>query len=411
MDDVGECVAGDWGGDKGAGGGVEVSVNMVALGSIAESVDYGVTASASWEGKGAKFLRITDIQDGQVAWSLVPWCDCSEREQSRYQLEAGDIVFARTGATTGKSFLIRECPESAVFASYLIRLRLGRTALPAFVSHYFRSQGYWAQISSNVRGVAQPGVNATTLKSLRIPLPSLEEQRRIAAILDQAETLRTQRRAALAQLDSLTQSVFLDMFGDPVANPNAWAVKPLSSLGKVVTGNTPSRDVAEYYGNAVEWIKSDNVNTPHYYLTEATEGLSDAGKAVGRVVPPKSILVTCIAGSPDCIGNAAMADREVAFNQQINAFVPIALDAHFAYAQIVVGKKLIQRASTNGMKGMVSKSRFEAIEFMVPPLPLQQTFATRIQAIASLKATHRSALAELDALFASLQQRAFAGEL
>ena len=105
-----------------------------------------------------------------------------------------------------------------------------------------------------------------------------------------------------------------------------------------------------------------------------------------------------------------MADREVAFNQQINAFIPVELDAHFAYAQIVVGKKLIQGASTNGMKGMVSKSRFEAIR-LIAPLPLQQTFATRIAAIEALKTTHRRALAALDALFASLQQRAFTGAL
>jgi type I restriction enzyme, S subunit len=249
------------------------------------------------------------------------------------------------------------------------------------------------------------------LKRESVPTPPLEEQHRIAAILDQAEILRTQRRQALAHLDTLTQSLFLDMFGDPVTNPKGWETKPASALGKVITGNTPPRAVPEYYGNSIEWIKSDNLNTPHYYLTNASERLSEAGKAVGRAVPPNSILVTCIAGSPECIGNAAMADREVAFNQQINAFIPSKLDAHFAYAQIVVGKKLIQSASTNGMKGMVSKSRFEAIEFMVPPLPLQQTFATRIAAIEALKTTHRTALAQLDALFASLQQRAFAGEL
>ncbi len=267
------------------------------------------------------------------------------------------------------------------------------------------------ELASKGKGATFKQVNRSDIAELAIPVLPLVEQRRIAAILDQAETLRTKRRQALAHLDSLTQSIFLDMFGDPVTNPNGWAVKAISSLGKVVTGNTPSRDVPEYYGNSVEWIKSDNVNTPHYYLTKATEGLSEAGKVVGRVVPPKSILVTCIAGSPDCIGNAAMADREVAFNQQINAFIPVELDAQFAYAQIVVGKKLIQGASTNGMKGMVSKSRFEAIEFMAPPPALQRTFATRIQAIEGLKATHRAALAELDALFASLQQRAFIGEL
>ena len=277
--------------------------------------------------------------------------------------------------------------------------------------HWLRYRLAGAGLNQMNRAAAIPGLNREDAYRVEILLPPLPEQRRIAAILDQAETLRTQRRAALAQLDSLTQSLFLDMFGDPVVNTKAWATQSIASLGKVVTGNTPSRESPEYYGNAVEWIKSDNVNTPHYYLTKATESLSVAGKAVGRVVPPKSILVTCIAGSPDCIGNAAMTDREVAFNQQINAFVPTEIDPHFAYAHISIGKKLVQSASTNGMKGMVSKSRFEAIELMTPPLPLQQTFATRIQAIEALKATHRAALAQLDALFASLQQRAFAGEL
>ena len=268
----------------------------------------------------------------------------------------------------------------------------------------------YAKFSKLAAGATVKNLNIDLVSGVEVTFPPLEEQRRIAAILDQAETLRTQRRTALALLDSLTQSLFLDMFGDPVANPKGWPIKPVSSLGKVVTGNTPSRDVPAYYGNSVEWIKSDNLNTPHYYVTKASEGLSEAGKAVGRLVPPKSILVTCIAGSPDCIGNAAMADREVAFNQQINAFIPVELDAHFAYAQIVVGKKLIQGASTNGMKGMVSKSRFEAIR-LIAPLPLQQTFATRIAAIEALKTTHRRALAALDALFASLQQRAFTGAL
>ena len=108
------------------------------LGEFAESVDYGVTASATDRAIGPKFLRITDIQDGAVDWQSVPWCECDTRSASDARLKAGDIVFARTGATTGKSFLIRECPTDSVFASYLIRVRLGDTAEPRFVSHYFQ---------------------------------------------------------------------------------------------------------------------------------------------------------------------------------------------------------------------------------------------------------------------------------
>jgi len=200
------------------------------LGDFTESVDYGVTASATEQPVGPKFLRITDIQDNAVNWEKVPWCECDTRSASDARLKAGDIVFARTGATTGKSFLISECPTDAVFASYLIRVRLSDIAEPRFVSHFFQTPDYWAQIAKSARGVAQPGVNATTLKALKIPLPPLPEQRRIAEILDKADALRAKRRAALAQLDTLSQAIFHDMFGDPATNPKGWPQKPLGAL-------------------------------------------------------------------------------------------------------------------------------------------------------------------------------------
>jgi len=281
-----------------------------------------------------------------------------------------------------------------------------------YLHHFLRQPRIRAEGEERMTGSGgQRRVPTSFLSQLVIHTPTLPEQRRIAAILDQADALRAKRREALAQLDRLTQSIFMEMFGDPVTNPMGWDCKPLSEMGKVVTGNTPSRDIPDYYGNTIEWIKSDNINTPHYYLTKATEWLSESGKTVGRTVPPFSILITCIAGSPECIGNAAMADREVAFNQQINAFVPINVDPHFIYAQILIGKRLIQEASTNGMKGMVSKSRFEKIMLMQPALALQKNFAIRAQTIEALKASHLASLTKLDALFASLQHRAFQGEL
>lgn len=194
----------------------------VALGSISESVDYGLTASACHEPVGPKFLRITDLQNGSVEWNSVPWCKANEKKRQSAKLNIGDIVFARTGATTGKSFLIRECPEEAVFASYLIRVRLSNKADPRYIAHFFQTSDYWNQITQNARGAAQPGVNATKLKSLKIPLPSLVEQNRIADILDEADALRTKRRGALAQLDTLLKSTFIEMFGDPVTNPMGW---------------------------------------------------------------------------------------------------------------------------------------------------------------------------------------------
>ena len=283
----------------------------------------------------------------------------------------------------------------------------GRYLLHFIRQNYIRRKGERRMTGS----AGQRRVPKAFLESLEIYLPPIAEQRRIAAILDKAEELRELRRQALRELDAIAQSIFIEMFGDPATNPKDWERKSIKELGQVITGNTPPRAQSELYGDAIEWIKSDNINTPYHYLTKASEGLSEAGKKIARVVPPSSILVTCIAGTPDCIGNAAIVDREVAFNQQINALIPSIGDFRFLYSQILVGKHLIQEASTSSMKGMVNKSRFEEVLLIYPPVDLQEEYGQAFDKIEQLKTTHRESLAQLDALFASLQHRAFRGEL
>lgn len=150
------------------------------------AINYGYTKSASPDPVGPKFLRITDIQDDRVNWDDVPYCTIEKTNEEKYRLQTGDIVFARTGATTGKSFLVEEPPD-AVFASYLIRLRLlnGRL-LPKFLALFFQSEAYWKSIQEGATGSAQGGFNATKLGNLEIPIPPLAEQRRIVGILDKA---------------------------------------------------------------------------------------------------------------------------------------------------------------------------------------------------------------------------------
>ena len=154
------------------------------VGSLMSLIQYGHTASASARATGPRFLRITDIQDGRVDWGTVPSCDLTVEEQEKYRLRPGDLVFARTGATTGKSYLIRTPPD-AVFASYLIRLRTTQGIDPAFVYWFFQSASYWSQISKGKRGVGQPNVNATILASLQAPVAPSSEQHRIVAKLDE----------------------------------------------------------------------------------------------------------------------------------------------------------------------------------------------------------------------------------
>ena len=169
------------------------------MGDICDRIDYGYTASADVNVKTPKFLRITDIQNNKVNWDSVPGCTILDVDEDANKLEDGDIVFARTGATTGKSYLINKPPRS-VFASYLIRVKSNREHIePDYLFAFFQSDGYWKQISAGSRGGAQPGFNATMLADLKIPLPSLPEQRRIAGVLKEQMAATDKARKAVEE--------------------------------------------------------------------------------------------------------------------------------------------------------------------------------------------------------------------
>ena len=147
---------------------------------IAKSILYGVSESAKSEGK-YKLLRITDIQNNQVDWDNVPFTDFNENKVSSYILHDGDIVFARTGATVGKSYLIKGLSQMVIYASYLIRVQTFDLILPEYVKLFFESGYYWEQIKLSSIGIGQPNVNGTILGNLSIPIPPIAEQYRIVA--------------------------------------------------------------------------------------------------------------------------------------------------------------------------------------------------------------------------------------
>jgi type I restriction enzyme S subunit len=182
---------------------------------IADSIQYGYTESAKLEPIGPKLLRITDIQNNRVNWDTVPYCICSDDDFKKYKLYKGDIVFTRTGATTGKSFLISECPD-AVFASYLIRLRLFQEIERKYFANFLDSPYYWAQITAGKKGSAQPGVNATVLATLTVPLPPTAEQYRIVAEVERrlsvVEELEQTIEANLKRASRLRQAILKRAF-------------------------------------------------------------------------------------------------------------------------------------------------------------------------------------------------------
>lgn len=156
----------------------------VQLENISSDISYGYTASSTSESIGPRMLRITDIQNNYVNWDDVPFCHIDDNKKNGYLLRKDDIVFARTGATVGKSFLIRMEIPDAVYASYLIRVRCHRYINSIFISYFFNSPMYWEQIIDFSTGIGQPNVNGSKLKRLSLVLPSQVEQKIIADKLD-----------------------------------------------------------------------------------------------------------------------------------------------------------------------------------------------------------------------------------
>lgn len=171
------------------------------------------------------------------------------------------------------------------------------------------------------------------------------------------------------------------MFGDPRSNPFGFSKNVLKDTCKVVTGNTPSRSVQEYYGNYVEWIKTDNIVSEVIYPTKATEGLSEEGMKVGRTVDKDSVLMACIAGSIASIGKVCVTDRTVAFNQQINAIVPEEYNILFLYVLLQLSKDYLVEGINMALKAILSKSKLEEKKFIVPPIDLQGQFADFVRQV------------------------------
>ena len=274
-----------------------------------------------------------------------------------------------------------------------------------YLFYFLRTPDIVNLATSRCSGVNLPRLSPKQLASFRIPLPPFDEQRRIAEILDKADALRAKRRAALAQLDTLAKSIFLDMFGDPAKNPNGWPAEALRSLGRVVTGGTPPSAKEGMFDGVIPFITPGDLESDDPIKRTVT----DAGAAASRTVGAGATLVCCIGATIGKIGKSTVRS---AFNQQINA-VEWGERMHAEYGCAVMRflKPTIVAWGSSTTLPILKKSSFERIEIPVPPLANQQEFALQMGKVEYVRTTHRLALSTSNELFRALQVLAFRGGL
>ena len=332
-----------------------------------------------------------------------------EERPSRANLsaEAGDILFAKMQGTR-KTLLLDSETEENVYSTGFYAIRANPEVITTECLYYLvDSELFLAQKDKNCSGATQKAITNGGLAKIEIRVPPLSEQGILTDKLRYLTQLIADKKKQLDLLDEVIKSRFIEMFGDPKDNPKGYVKKQLKDTCRVITGNTPSRAVSEYYGDHIEWIKTDNIVSGLLSPTSATESLSEKGMAVSRTVESGAILMACIAGSIASIGRVCVTDRKVAFNQQINAIVPSNYNILFLYVMLQISKEYLVDEINMALKGILSKSKLEEKTFYVPPIELQNQFAAFVQQTDKSKFEIQQSLEKLEILKKSLMQQCF----
>ena len=359
---------------------------------------YGVSESAKTNGK-YRLLRITDIQNNSVQWDSVPYTDFDENKAKSYLLSDGDILFARTGATVGKSYLVQGLTEGAIYASYLIRGQTYDAVLPQYLKFYFESGYYWEQIEQGSVGVGQPNVNGTILGNLHVPIPPLHEQFRIVSelskwmgIIDIIENSQTDLQALIKQTKS--KKLDLAIHGklvpqDPNDEPASELIKHINPKAEITCDN------GHYTNLPIGWVVA-----PMQMLCSLTDGEKLDGKEMpnldvkylrgerdfktltnGRYVVANSLLIL-VDGE-----NSGEVFRTQIEGYQGSTFKQLHINknmfAEYILHVINLHRKALRENKVGSAIPHLDKKLFKAIEVPVPPYKEQVRIVAAINSMYS----------------------------
>ncbi len=389
----------------------------VKLGQVAEFINGDRGKNYPSEGdfvdQGIPFINAGHLTNGKVVFSNMNYIS-----ESRFRLlgsgktRMNDILYCLRGSL-GKTAIVRQRDDAAI-ASSLVIIRPSSDCSVEYLYHFLTSPAAKSELHKFDNGSSQPNLSANSVKNYVLPLPPLAEQRRIAEVLDRTEALRAKRRAALAQLDTLTQSIFLDLFGDPVQNPRGFPVKPMIDLvdperpisyGILMPG--PDQEKGVKYVRVVD-MKDGGIDLSG--IRKTTEKISNEFRR--SLLKPADLLMS-IRGH---VGRFAVVPPEL---DRANITQDTARLAIRGASSIFVRECLrtlgFQRWMAKHTKGVavrgINLGDVKRMPMILPPREDQEDFSRHAIAIEKLRNTHRASLTELDALFAVLQQRAFRGEL
>ena len=340
---------------------------------------YGMNSAAiDFDGLN-KYIRITDISESSNKFVPNPLTSPDGKLDEKFKLKEGDIVFARTGASTGKTYIYNPDDGNLYFAGFLIKFHIDK-AHPKFVFYNTLKDEYsnWVNVMSVRSG--QPGINSNEYKKLPINLPSFNEQRKISNFLEsidrKIELLEKKHYYYNDFKKYLLQQIFAQKlrFTDYIEE---WKTIKLKDVGEINTGNTPSTKVNEYYSpKKYLWVTPSDISSK--YIFDTAKRLSDEGAKKGRFVKKNSVLVTCIAS----IGKNCIILEDGYFNQQINSITPSqSFDLDFIYYLIDYNSEKMKNYAGITATPILNKKSFENMKFEFPSFDEQKQISNMLSNI------------------------------
>jgi type I restriction enzyme S subunit len=393
------------------------------LGSAITDAKPGFACGETAEG-GVFQIRMNNItKDGVVDLTKIRRIPRSKCSLESFQLRTGDVLFNATNSPelVGKSAVFEDCGEPTVFSNHFLRLRSDEKKLDSrFLARWLQLQ-FQSKVFRNMcrQWVNQATVGRDALLALKLPLPPVDEQRQIAAVLDQAEALRVKRCEALNCLEELPQAIFIEVFGEPSSNPKGWPEELyLNDVADIHSGITIGRKTTGKNTHPVPYLAVANVQDKRLDLSrvktvEATED------EIERYHLQVDDLLLTEGGDPDKLGRGALWKEEIVDCIHQNHIFRVRLKSDYILPTFLSwiigssrGKRYFLRSAkqTTGIAS-INMTQLRRFPIFVPSIDLQRQFAQRVEAVDRMKASYGAHLTELDTLFASLQYRAFRGEL
>ena len=394
-----------------------MSYPQVKLGDLCEVISGGTprrSVNAYWNGQ-IPWVKISDMDAREISETVEQITAEGLHESSAKLLNAGTVLFSIFASIGKVSVLQVEAATNQAIVGVVPRDT--NTISPNYLG--IALEYVAAKLQRQARGVAQSNINISILREALIPLPCMAEQKRIAEILDKADELKAKRQQAIDELDKLQQSVFLDMFGDPVTNAKRWIdTEELCDHAMISSGITKGRRLREAEVTPVPYLAVSNVQDQRIVL-ENVKTIEATSEEIARYALQKGDILLTEGGDPDKLGRGAIWEGQIdpcihqnhVFKVRLKS---TALRREFLSALLssARGKRYFLRGAkqTTGIAS-INMSQLKKFPLLIPPLELQDRYVAFLDQLSSQRQIFQTQSAEMEILFKSLQQRAFSGDL